>query len=98
LKPRFYEPYRVIRRVGEVACELELPEGSRVHNVFHVSCLKKTLGQQATTSADLLPLDEEGQLVLTPENIIDARERRLRSRVIREYLVRWRDLPIENAT
>jgi hypothetical protein len=45
LKPCFYEPYRVIRRVGEVAYELEVPEGRRIHNTFHVSCLKKALGQ-----------------------------------------------------
>jgi hypothetical protein len=98
LKPRFYGPYRVIRRVGEVAYELELPEGSKIHNVFHVSCLKKALGQQVTSSAELPPLDEEGQLVLIPEEILDVRERKLRSRVIREYLIRWRDLPVEDAT
>jgi hypothetical protein len=98
LKPHFYGPYRVIKRVGEVAYELELPEGSRIHNVFHVSCLKKVLGQQVTTSTDLPPLDEEGQLVLTPEKIVDVRERRLRRRVIREYLVIWRGFPMEDAT
>jgi hypothetical protein len=64
----------VIRRVGEVAYEIELPEGSRIHNTFHVSCLKKELGQQVTASEDLLPLDEEGQLVLAPERILDVRE------------------------
>jgi hypothetical protein len=37
------------------------PEGSKIHNVFHVSCLKKALGQHITTSAELPPLDEEGQ-------------------------------------
>jgi hypothetical protein len=39
LKPKFYRPYGVIRRVGEVAYKLELPEGSKIHNIFHVSCL-----------------------------------------------------------
>ena len=44
LKPKFYGPYRVIRKVGKVAYELELPERSRVHNVVHVSRLKKAIG------------------------------------------------------
>ena len=43
LQPSFYGPYQVIRRVGEVAYEIELPPGSRIHNVFHISCLKKDL-------------------------------------------------------
>jgi hypothetical protein len=98
LKPRFYGPYRVIRRVGEVAYELELPEGSKIHNVFHVSCLKKAVGQQINTSEELPPLDEEGQLELVPEEVLEQRERRLRNRVIRECLVRWRGLPVEDAT
>jgi hypothetical protein len=45
LKPRFYGPYMITRRVGEVAYELELPKGSRIHNIFHVSCLKKAVEQ-----------------------------------------------------
>ena len=44
LKPSFYGPYRVICRVGEVAYELELPIGSKIHNIFQVSCLKKAIG------------------------------------------------------
>jgi hypothetical protein len=74
-----------------------MPEGRNIHNVFHVSCLKKAVGQQMTTSTELPPLDEEGQLVLIPKEILDVRERRLRRKVIREFLIRWRDLPVEDA-
>jgi len=44
LKPRFYGPYKVVRKVGEIAYELELPPNRKIDNVFHVSCLKKVLG------------------------------------------------------
>ena len=44
LKPRFYGPYKIIRKVGEVACELELPAERKIHNVFHVFNLKKAVG------------------------------------------------------
>ncbi|KAH9303213.1 hypothetical protein KI387_014796, partial [Taxus chinensis] len=89
---------RIVRRVGAVAYELELPEHSKIHNVFHVSCLKRALGQHIAPSTDLPPLDDEGKLVLEPKFIIEVRQKKLRNRVITEYLVRWKDLPLEDAT
>jgi hypothetical protein len=98
IKPRFYGPYRIMRRVGEVSYELEIPKGRKIHNLFHMSCLKKLVGQFIRTSEELPPLDEQGQLELVPEEVLQFWERKLRSRVIREFFIRWRGLPVEDAT
>jgi hypothetical protein len=74
LKPIFYGPYRIMRRVGEVCYELELLEGSKIHKVFHVSCLKKEVGKFISTSEEIPLLDEEGQLDLVPEEVLEFQE------------------------
>ena len=66
--------------------------------MFHVSCLKKAVGQFINTSEELPPLDEEGQLELVPEEVLELREQKLRSKVVKECLIRWRGLPVEYAT
>jgi hypothetical protein len=55
LSPRFIGPFKVFRRVGEIASQLELPDNlSDVHNVFHVSQLKKCL----RVPEEQLPMEE----------------------------------------
>ena len=52
-------PYKVLEHMGEVANKLELPEGlSGVHDVFHVSQLKKCHAEMADIPLrDTVPLE-----------------------------------------
>ncbi|KAH7567876.1 hypothetical protein JRO89_XS07G0172700 [Xanthoceras sorbifolium] len=73
LASRFYGPYQIEERIGNVAYKLKLPQSSCIHPVFHVSLLKKKVGDSITTSTDLPPVAEDGQLILEPEAILDSR-------------------------
>ena len=58
----------------------------------------KTVGQHIAPSTELPPFDDEGILVLIPERILHVREKKLWNKVIQEYLVKWKELPIEDTT
>ena len=77
---------------------MKLQDKSRIHNVFHVFNLKRLLGQHQSAQSTLPTLDEEGKLVLEPEAIINIRERKLHSRIIKEYLIKWKNCPKEDAS
>ena len=98
LAPKFYGPYIILKRVGQVAYQLALPSQSKLHLVFHVSCLKKVIGTRCRIQTNLPKLVEEGSIWLQPEEILDQCERRPRQRTIKEVLVQWKDMTPANAT
>ena len=78
--------------MGQVAYQLDLPSQSKLHPVFHVSCLKKVIGTRCQIQTNLPELAEEGSIWLQPEAVLDQRKRHLRQRTIKEVLVQWKDM------
>ncbi|KAI5322790.1 hypothetical protein L3X38_031862 [Prunus dulcis] len=70
LSPRFYDPYKIAARVGQVAYRLELPTNNKIHPVFHVSLLKLKLGTTSTASTQLSPMSSSGAQTWKPEAIL----------------------------
>ena len=81
-----------------MAYKLELPTSSRVHLVFHVSCLKKVIGDKIPIQTIFPKFDGEGKITLELEVITETRIRQLRNRSISEYLIKWKNLPAEYST
>jgi hypothetical protein len=73
LSPNYYGPYKVLQKIGTMAYKLELSASSRVHPVFHVSCLKKVIGDKIPVQTILPELDDEGKIILELESITDTR-------------------------
>ena len=91
LSPRYMGPFKIINRRGEVAYQLELPEQlSGVHDVFHVSQLKKCLRvPEEQLPLDELDIQEDLSYKEYPVRILEIAERITRSRIIRTCKVQW---------
>jgi hypothetical protein len=100
LSPRFIGPFKILKRVGEMAYQLELPDHlSDVHDVFHISQLKKCL----RVPEEHLPMEEisvQGDLTYTehPMKIIDTLNRVMRNKVIKICKVQWSHHGVDEAT
>ncbi|WMV54670.1 hypothetical protein MTR67_048055 [Solanum verrucosum] len=93
LSPRYIGPYHIAKRIGNVSYELELPqELAAVHSVFHISMLKKCIGDPSlilpTKSIRIKDnLSYEG----VPVQILDSYVRRLRTKYVASVKVLWRN-------
>ena len=73
LSPKYYGLYKVLQKIGTMAYKLELPTTSRLHPVFHVSCLKKVIGDKLPVKTIFPKLDEEGKIILESEAVTETR-------------------------
>jgi hypothetical protein len=101
LSPRFIGPFQILERVGEVAYRLELPNQlSDVHDVFHISRLKKGLKPHDKEPLPMDGLNVREDLTYTerPIRILGTLARVTRNRVIKMCKVQWSNHAEDEAT
>jgi hypothetical protein len=91
LSPCFIGPFLILKRVGEVAYQLELPDHlSDVHDVFHVSQLKKCLRvPEEQLPMEDLSVQDDLTYAEYPIKILDTLTRVTRNKVIKMCKVQW---------
>jgi hypothetical protein len=91
LAPRYIGPYQIQERHGEVAYHHNLPESlSVVHDVFHVSQLKKCLRvPEEKLPTDNLEVQENLTYIEKPTQILETTDRVTRRSTIRMCKVKW---------
>ncbi|KAM2806920.1 hypothetical protein COP1_047492 [Malus domestica] len=100
LAPRFIGPFEILERIGEVAYKLALPpQLSNVHNVFHVSMLRKYQPDPThVLNWGELSVDEKLSFEDRPIQILDHKDQRLRAKTISLVKVLWLHGSVEEAT
>ena len=100
LSPRFIGPFKILERVGIVVYRLVLPPNlSGVHEVFHVSMLRKyTLDPTHVVDWGEIEVDTDGTFEEGPICILDSCDQVLRRKTVRLVRVLWRHYGVEEST
>ncbi|KAK1641847.1 hypothetical protein QYE76_059652 [Lolium multiflorum] len=105
LAPRYVGPFKVLSRRGEVSYQLELPEEmAAVHNVFHISLLRKCLEVPEKTEVfkniDHRSVDINHDLTYreVPIRILEEAYRTTRTRSIKFLKIQWSNHTEDEAT
>jgi hypothetical protein len=103
LKMKKIGPCRVLRKFGENAYELELPDGIGISPIFNVSDLYPYRAGEVEAGVEELMIQWQKQLPVAQkphmECILDKRAgKKTRRNQYFEYLVKWKNHPVEDAS
>nr|GEX16933.1 hypothetical protein [Tanacetum cinerariifolium] len=97
LSPKYYGHFQIMASVGQVAYKLQLPDSSQIHDVFHISQLKKCKGV-VTHSGSLHAFDIPGVIRVEPLAILERRLAKKGNVDVVYVLVQWTNGSREEAT
>lgn len=96
LAPKYFGPYTIVECIGFVAYKLELPTDATIHPMFHVSQLKRVVGDHCSVQNHPPTFIESYEWVAEPLDIMGI----CRSPDTNEWelLLQWKDLPEHDVT
>ena len=99
LSPRFIRPSEILEKIGTVAYQLALPPSmSGVHEVFHVSMLRKYTPDPAhVVDWEQIEVDTDGTFEEGPVCILDSRDQVLQRKTVRLVRVLWGHYGVEES-
>ena len=100
LSPRYVGPFEIVQTIGKVAYKLVLnPNLSSVHDMFHVSMLKKYVSDPShVLNQEPIEVHEDLTYEEKPIAILDRKEENLRNKTIVLVKVQWNRHGCEEAT
>ncbi|WVZ97932.1 hypothetical protein U9M48_043432 [Paspalum notatum var. saurae] len=100
LAPRYVGPFKITEQCGPVAYRLELPPHlAAVHDVFHVSQLKKCLRvPEEVIDTSQIQIEPDLTYEEKPIKILDKKQRSTRRKTINFYKIQWSNHSEEEAT
>ncbi|GJX87762.1 retrovirus-related pol polyprotein from transposon 297 family protein [Tanacetum coccineum] len=97
LSPKFYGPFQIQDKVGQVAYRLKLPTSAQIHNIFRIFQLKKC--RSPVTQCGTLPAcNPNGVLLMEPVAILDRRMSKKGNVATMFMLIQWANGSKEDAT
>ena len=100
LDPQFIGPFEILKRIRLLAYRLALPpEIEKIHNVFHLSQLRKYITDPShILNYSPLQLQEDLSYTVEPVQFLDRKKKQLRNKVIPLVKVLWRSQEIKETT
>jgi hypothetical protein len=99
LAARFCGPFEILERIGPVAYMIALPASMSVHNVFHVSLLKKYIPDaNHVIDWNVIQVEQEGTFQVHLMHILDQKVKQLWNPAIGFVKVQWTWYNPEDAT
>jgi hypothetical protein len=102
LQPRFLGPFQIFKKQSPLVYQLKLPPSLKLHPVFHISRLERYTGDVESLGSqpppELVLSGDTAQEEWEVETIMDQRQRKRGRTYQTEYLVKWKDYPLHDAT